>query len=149
MSIVRKLSHVGICVSDVERSIAFYRDALGFEQVHDLRVEGEPSDSLLQLRGVRLHAVFLQRDGLRIELLHFESPRSPSESGSRPMNDLGFTHLSVMVASIDEALPRLEAAGASIDQDTLIRIGGRTVAGMVRDPDGLRIELILRDPTAT
>jgi glyoxylase I family protein len=147
VSLVRKVSHVGICVSDVERSIAFYRDALGFEQVHDLRVEGEPSDTLLGLRGVRLHAVFLQRDALRIELLHYESPRSPPEPKPRAMNDLGFTHLSVVVASIDEALPKLEQAGAMIERDTLIEIGGRSVAGMVRDPDGLRIELILRDPT--
>jgi glyoxylase I family protein len=145
--IIRNVSHVGICVSDVERSIAFYRDALGFEEVHDLRVEGEPSDTLLRLRGVRLHAVFLQRDALRIELLHFASPRSPAEPAPRAMNDLGFTHLSVVVASIDEALPRLEQAGAVIERDTLIEMGGRTVAGMIRDPDGLLIELILRDPT--
>jgi catechol 2,3-dioxygenase-like lactoylglutathione lyase family enzyme len=147
--IVRRLSHLGICVSDLERSVAFYRDALGFTAIHELRVEGEPSDSLLRLRGVRLNAVYLERDGLRIELLHYESPRSPETAPARAMNDLGFTHLSVIVADIDEALARLEEAGARIDRDTRIEIGGRIVAAMVRDPDGLRIELVLRDPTGS
>jgi catechol 2,3-dioxygenase-like lactoylglutathione lyase family enzyme len=63
------------------------------------------------------------------------------------MNDLGFTHLSVIVASIDESLPRLERAGAVLEPETRIEVGGRTVAVMVRDPDGLLIELVLRDPT--
>lgn len=93
MSAVRRVSHVGVCVSDVERSIAFYRDGLGFQPVHELRVEGEPSDTLLALRDVRLHAVYLERDGVRIELLHYQSPKSPLRAPVRAMNDLGFTHL--------------------------------------------------------
>jgi catechol 2,3-dioxygenase-like lactoylglutathione lyase family enzyme len=131
----------------MERSIAFYRDGLGFTPVHELRVAGEPSDTLLRLRDVRLHAVYLERDGLRIELLHYDAPRSPSKPPARAMNDLGFTHLSVIVASIDESLPRLERAGAVLEPETRIEVGGRTVAVMVRDPDGLLIELVLRDPT--
>ena len=145
--IVRKVSHVGICVSDVDRSIAFYRDVLGFAPVHELRVEGEASDTLLRLRGVRLHATFLERDGFRIELLHYDSPRSPASAPARTMNDLGFTHLSVMVADIDDALARLERAGTKVERDTRIEVGGRTVAAMFRDPDGLLIELVMRDPT--
>jgi catechol 2,3-dioxygenase-like lactoylglutathione lyase family enzyme len=129
------------------RSIAFYQDALGFTRVHELHVAGEPSDTLLRLRDVRLHAVYLERDGFRIELLHYDSPRSPGTAPVRAMNDLGFTHLSVIVESIDEALPRLERAGATIEPATRIEVGARTVAAMVRDPDGLLIELILRDPT--
>jgi glyoxylase I family protein len=145
--LVRKVSHIGLCVSDVERSVAFYRDALGFAPVHELRVEGEPSDSLLRLRDVKLHAVYLERDGFRIELLHYASPRSPAKAPAREMNDLGFTHLSVIVESIDEALSRLERAGAPPEPGTRIEIGGHVVAAMVRDPDGLLIELVLRDPT--
>lgn len=147
MSAVRRVSHVGVCVSDVERSIAFYRDGLGFQPVHELRVEGEPSDTLLKLRDVRLHAVYLERDGVRIELLHYQSPKSPARAPVRSMNDLGFTHLSVVVDDIDAALEPLEAAGATIERDTRIRFGDRTVAAMIRDPDGLLIELVLGDPT--
>lgn len=148
MSVVQRVSHLGICVSDLERSIAFYRDGLGFQKVHVLSVEGEPSDTLLQLRDVRLHAVYLERDGLRIELLHYQTPPSPPRAPVRSMNDLGFTHLSLIVADIEANLPALEAAGATIEHATRIRAGDRTVAIMVRDPDGLLLELVARDPTA-
>ena len=53
---VLRMTHVGICVTDVERSIRFYRDLLGFAYRSELRVQGEPSDTLLRLRGVDLHA---------------------------------------------------------------------------------------------
>ena len=38
---VQRLSHIGICVSELERSVAFYRDALGFEEISRLRVSGQ------------------------------------------------------------------------------------------------------------
>jgi len=60
---LQRLTHVGICVSDMDRSLRFYRDCLGFRHEHELRVAGEPSDTLLRLRGVDLHAVYLARDG--------------------------------------------------------------------------------------
>ncbi len=56
MSILR-LTHIGICVSDLERSLRFYRDLLGFKYISELEVAGEPSDTLLELRDVKLRAV--------------------------------------------------------------------------------------------
>ena len=74
---IQRLTHVGIGVSDLERSLRFYRDLLGFAPEHELEVEGEPTDTLLRLRGTKLKAVYLARDGVRIELLHFASPPPP------------------------------------------------------------------------
>lgn len=145
-SVISKVSHIGICVSDLERSVRFYCDVLGFtvsSTMPEVRVEGEPSDSLLRLRGVKLHAVYLERDGFCLELLHYASPRSPGKPPARMMNDLGFTHLSLKVPDVAAALEQLEAAGVAIDRDTVIQVGGLTVAAFVRDPDGLGIELVI------
>jgi catechol 2,3-dioxygenase-like lactoylglutathione lyase family enzyme len=68
---IQRFSHVGICVSDLDRSLAFHRDALGFREVGRLDVTGEAPETLLGLRDVALEAVFLERDGVRIELLHY------------------------------------------------------------------------------
>jgi catechol 2,3-dioxygenase-like lactoylglutathione lyase family enzyme len=87
--VISKVSHIGVCVSDLERSIRFYCDVLGFvrsETMSDVHVEGEPSDTLLKLRDVKLDAVYLERDGFRLELLHYERPRSPSRAPERSMN---------------------------------------------------------------
>src|SRR5207247_982543 len=56
---LQRLTHVGICVSDMDRALRFYRDCLGFRHEHELRVAGEPSDTLPRLRPRGLHAVQL------------------------------------------------------------------------------------------
>ena len=125
---IQRLTHVGICVSDLERSLRFYRDLLGFAPEHELEVEGEPTDTLLRLRGTKLKAVYLARDGVRIELLHFASPPAPPRR-ARVMNELGLTHLSFRVADLDAVVAALRAAGrarARRDDPALpgLRLGG-------------------------
>lgn len=146
MSIGGRLTHLGLCVSDLERSLRFWRDVMGFalsSEFPELRVENEMADRLLSLRGVSLHAVYLERDGFRIELLHYASPRSPGAAPKRGMNDLGLTHLSVRVPDVREAMAAIEAGGGRVEADTLIEIDGLAVAVFARDPDGTPIELVL------
>jgi len=136
-------SHVGICVSDLERSLAFYRDALGFRERTRLEVAGEVPETLLGLHPVDLQAVFLERDGVRVELLHYGSPGHRGSGAPRPMNALGLTHLSLAVADLDGALDALERAGAHVLRATRVHnpeLGAQAI--FVTDPDGTRIELV-------
>jgi len=145
-----RLTHLGICVSDLERSLRFYRDLLGFRPEHELHVEGEPSDTLLRLRDVRLDAVYLQRDGVRIELLRFATPPAPPPR-PRAMNERGLTHLSFRVADVDATLAALRAAGERVLDETIIRVPDfRAAACFIVDPDGQLIELVQSpgDPAA-
>ena len=145
-----RLTHIGICVSDLERSLRYYRDLLGFDYEHELAVEGEPSDTLLRLRGVNLRAVYLTRDGVRIELLYFASPAAPP-ARMRPLNEHGLTHLSFRVADLDATLDALRTAGERVLEETVIRFPEfQSAAGMVVDPDGQLIELVQApgDPAA-
>mgnify|MGYP000902045821 CR=1 FL=1 len=148
MALAGKATHIGVCVSDMARSRRFYEEVLGFRFVYELRVAGEPSDTLLRLKETDLHAVYVERDGFRLELLHYASPRSPEKAPARTMNDLGFTHLSLQVPALDAAIDELRAAGAEVLDDTLIEIGGRRVAVFARDPDGLLVELVAAPPSA-
>ena len=143
MSVFSKVTHIGVCVSDMQRSIAFYRDVLGFEYAYELRVEGEPSDTLLRLKGGQLHAVYLERDGFRLELLQYGSPASPRPAPAHAMNDLGFTHLSIQVPSLEEAMAALEKAGVEVLRPTFVKVGNQGGAVFAKDPDGLLIELVL------
>jgi len=144
------LSHVGICVSDLDRSTRFYRDALGFAEVHRIDVKGGDAERLLALEPVELNAVYLERDGTVIELLEFVQPGHVTSDAPRPMNRVGFTHLSLRVSDFDAVLAGVEACGGAVLHDTETR---REAWGMavvfVTDPDGLRIELLQApgDPT--
>ena len=148
MGLAGTVTHIGVCVSEMARSRRFYEEGLGFRFVRELRVAGEPSDTLLELSGVDLHAVYVERDGFCLELLHYASPRSAAVAPPHAMNDLGFTHLSIQVPSIATAVAALRAAGAVILEATRIEIGGREVAIFARDPDGLLIELVAAPPGA-
>jgi glyoxylase I family protein len=146
MSTFSKVTHIGVCVSDMERSRKFYCDVLGFRYVRELRVEGEPSDTLLRLRDVKVHAVYIERDGFELELLHYDSPRSPKPAPAHAMNDLGFTHLSIQVPNLEEAMAALESAGVEVNRSTFIKMGNVSVAVFAKDPDGLLVELVLASP---
>ena len=138
-----RVSHIGICVSDWRRSLRFYHDVLGFRYLHELEVSGQPASRLLELEEVELRAVYLEREGVRIELLHYEQPAPVAGPTPRPMNQLGFTHLSLRVDDLDETLQELREAGVEVRADTRIEIPAvHTKAVFICDPDGASIELV-------
>jgi len=140
---VQRLSHIGICVSELERSVRFYRDVLGFEELSRLQVKGEESERLLEIEGGELQAVYLQRDGTRIELLFYPAAGHEQSLTPAPMNRLGFTHLSLRVTDLASVVAAVESCGGSNLDNTLIdKPEWGTKAVFVTDPDGLRIELL-------
>lgn len=138
---IQRIAHVGICVSDLERSRRFYRDALGFREVSRLTTSSAGTRRLLQVPDADVHAAFFERDGLRLELLHFVRPGATA--GQRPMNQLGLTHLAIRVDALDATLAALRRAGATPLEDTRMENPEfQARAAIVLDPDGLRLELI-------
>lgn len=142
MAILR-MTHIGICVTDLERALRFYRDLLGFRYRSELDVRGEPSETLLALHDVDLKAVYLERDGTRIELLHYASPAPVGDGSPRPMNGRGLTHLSLRVSDLAGTIESLRAGGVRILDHTRIDIPEfKSGAVFVCDPDGTLIELV-------
>jgi catechol 2,3-dioxygenase-like lactoylglutathione lyase family enzyme len=141
---VQMLTHIGICVSDLPRARAFYSDVLGLKEVGGLETSGDNVDALLGLPRVDLEAVYLERDGFRLELLHYRSPGHQGQAyPPRPMNLLGLTHLSFRVADLDAICRRIEGAGGRIFRETWHEHAERgTRVCMGADPDGTRLELI-------
>ena len=132
-------NHVGLCVRDLAVAQHFYESVFGFRVLRALSVPDSPTDRLLRLSGpIGLSAVYLSLDGFVLELLSY-SARDVS-SRERVMDEVGLTHLSVSVPSLDDAVARVEAGGGSVLSDTLIE----GVAVFVRDPDGQLIELLAR-----
>jgi glyoxylase I family protein len=141
--VILRVSHLGLCVADLERSLRFYCEGLGFRESSGLDLAGEPSATLLELPGVALRARWLERDGVRLELLHYPSPGSRGDGSPRPMNARGFTHLSFRVADLDAAVARLEALGGRALAHTRVENPRlRMRALFLTDPDGARLELL-------
>jgi catechol 2,3-dioxygenase-like lactoylglutathione lyase family enzyme len=140
---IQRVGHLGICVSDLARSLRFYRDLLGFRELSGLEVAGAHTDRLLGLKDVKLRAVYLERDGMRIELLAFASPEPQGASVPRPMNQLGLTHLSLRVSGLPGLVQDLRTAGVEVLEGTEIHsFAAGSAAIFITDPDGTRIELV-------
>jgi catechol 2,3-dioxygenase-like lactoylglutathione lyase family enzyme len=148
---VTRLTHLGICVSDIERSLRFYRDVLGCKEVGRLELEDETTAVFNGFQEVKVRAIYLERDGWRLELIEFPVPGWIGPQEPRPMNRVGLTHLSFRVDDLDAACAQVEAAGGGVLHATrLARPGLPTRAIMAYDPDGTRLELIQSpgDPNA-
>jgi lactoylglutathione lyase len=142
---INGVSHVGICVSDLDRSLRFYRDGLGFAHLRSFEIGGPPWTDVLELDPLRLESLILRRDGLTIELLRFAAPGHQGDGGRRPMNALGFTHLAVWVDDLDaEAARVVEFGGAVVAASRAVFDSPELTARWMycTDPDGVRIELI-------
>jgi len=97
------------------------------------------------LQDVELRAIYLERDGTVIELLHFASPRGTAEpEGPRPLNRHGLTHLSFQVEDLSAVLAEVARLGGHALADTRIEAGSDTSAVFCTDPDGTLIELVQR-----
>jgi catechol 2,3-dioxygenase-like lactoylglutathione lyase family enzyme len=138
-------SHVGICVDDLERSVRFYRDGLGFEEGVCYKV-GDDFAASLEVEGegeVMVTSQFLHQATLTVELLNYDTPAAIG-APSTNRNRRGLTHLSFEVDDVDAAARRLEAYGGRILPET--RFGAGDPAGVqilfLADPDGTRVELM-------
>ena len=134
------VSHMGLCVSDLDRSLRFYCDGLGFEAQTKYDIGNEFAATMEIEDDVKLVSQMIVKDGLMIELLHFISPGVIGDpSGIR--NQRGFTHLSFNVDNVDETIATLvEHGGTFIESTRTVNEMGEIV--FVADPDGTRIELM-------
>ena len=130
-------NHVGLCVADTARSRRFYEGLLGFAFWWELSPPDTGTDQLLQLnKPIGLHATYLVRDGLVLELLAY-SHRVLRAGSNRVMDQPGLTHLSLSVSGLGEVLAAVEQFGGSIVEGTV-----SDQSAMVRDPDGQVLELL-------
>ncbi|MEV0195930.1 VOC family protein [Nonomuraea sp. NPDC050691] len=128
---VQRLNHAVLYVRDVERSVAFYRDALGFEVV-------------MGMRG----AAFLQAAGSNndhdLGLFEIGAGAGPSPAGR---TSVGLYHLAWEVDTLDE-LERISARLSEMGALVGASDHSTTKALYAQDPDGLEFEVSWLVPAA-
>jgi catechol 2,3-dioxygenase-like lactoylglutathione lyase family enzyme len=130
-------NHLGQCVTDLARSRRFYEEVLGFEFWRQIRPPDESSAKLLGLaEPLGMTACYLRRDGLVLELLHFDAVHHRRVPPRRAVDEPGLTHISVS-CDIETARARVVEFGGEVLDDTDIG-----AAVFIRDPDGQLVELL-------
>jgi lactoylglutathione lyase len=126
-----KPHHIGIVVSDLERSTAFYR-ALGFETVSELPF---PDAS----RAIR----FMALGDFQIELFWYaETPATPQPAKGK---QFGFRHFALQTSDVDAVLAELKAIGLVGDEAAVKVVPAGYLLLFIHDPDGIEIEIMQQD----
>jgi catechol 2,3-dioxygenase-like lactoylglutathione lyase family enzyme len=137
--------HTGITVANLERSLAFWRDVLGFEFSHSAHQSGDMAEQITGVKGADLKlAVLKAPGGHKIELLEYLRPPDRKQISLRPC-DTGSVHVALTIDDLDILLERIAKSGwkAAGKPQTLTKgpnAGKRVV--YVRDPDGTTIEFM-------
>ena len=141
-----QFGHVGLTVSDLERSAVFYEQAFGFERTLRItrdeewirRVVGYPY-AKLEFQHMKLES------GMHLELVKYASHSATPFSGETCVP--GSVHFCLEVADIGKAALRAKKAGARIQYEpTRIPDGPNSGAYVLylRDPDDITVELFQR-----
>lgn len=148
MGQVEKITAIAITVSEMERSVIFYKEVLGFKRVSETVHQGKAIEKLYGLKGVHLKIVRMQLGDEYIDLVdHLTNDGRPVPENLRS-NDLSFQHIAIVVSDMDSAYRKLEryrvkhvsVTPQTIPPDNIAAAGIR--AYYFRDPDNHPLELI-------
>jgi lactoylglutathione lyase len=142
---ITKAHHTGLQVESLDRSVAFYRDLLGFEEVFRWNPQAPYIGELVGYPDVDLHAAILRMPGSDtfLELLEYRNVgrKAVDTATANP----GTAHIAFFVDDLDSLYDQLNERGVgSVSKPVTPTIGpnkgGRAV--YMVDPDGIRVELI-------
>ena len=146
--LIRAVGAIGMTVGNVERSIAFYSDVLGFEKVSDVEVLGEDYERLQGIFGLRMHIVRMRLGGETIELTEYLTPRGRPIPVDSRSHDRWFQHIAIIVTDMDRAYAwlrqhQVEHASPAPQRlpDWNVNAGGIR-AFYFKDPDGHPLEIL-------
>ena len=143
--------HTGITVSNLERSLAFWRDVLGFELSHTAHQTGEMASEITGVEGAEIKlAVVKTPGGHKIELLEYIAPADRQRHVDFRPCDVGSVHVALIVDDLDAVLSAINASGwKAAGKPQPLQSGpnaGKRVV-YVRDPDGATIEFMQQPRT--
>jgi catechol 2,3-dioxygenase-like lactoylglutathione lyase family enzyme len=136
--------HTGITVSNLERSLAFWRDVLGFELSHRAHHTGGLASEVTGVPGAEISLAVLKGYGHKIELLEYLAPADRKQLDLRPC-DTGSVHVALIVDNLDDVLSAIAASDwRAPGKPQTLESGpnARKRVVYVRDPDGTTIEFM-------
>jgi catechol 2,3-dioxygenase-like lactoylglutathione lyase family enzyme len=143
--------HTGFTVSDIERSIVFYRDVLGLKLIKRQTGTAQYLATITGFEGVRLETALLQAaaGGSILELLQYVS--HPASATDRATNRPGNGHLCFKVDDVRSACAELKRRGVTLISEATEITAGAHAGGWgvyLRDPDGFTVELYQGPPAS-
>jgi glycerol uptake facilitator-like aquaporin/catechol 2,3-dioxygenase-like lactoylglutathione lyase family enzyme len=145
---VTKVESIGITVKDLDRSVKFYTEVLGFKKINETAYQGADIEQLNGLFGINVRTARLQLGEEIIELTDYLTTGGRSIPEDQKSNDLFFQHIAIVVSDMDKAyahLRKYNVEHVSTAPQTLpksIPAAEGIKAFYFHDPDNHNLELI-------
>ena len=140
---IKGIHHASFTVSNMERSIAFYRDLLGMKVLWDsaqagVKFKGEASDRITGCPGTEQRLVYLGINDRFLELVEYTPAGKPLRENKA--SDVGSAHLCFLTDDIHGLHQKLVSQGATVH--CAPQRGISLFVMYFRDPDGIILEAI-------
>jgi catechol 2,3-dioxygenase-like lactoylglutathione lyase family enzyme len=139
-----KFHHIGITVTNLERTLEFFEDAFGLVTGMALQVHsGAKTAKALGLPEHEQRVALLAVGDVILELIEFHPARRASYDGRQ--DDVGYAYPCFAVADIDVAYKEWTAKGYTIHAEPQVVPDGPVEGSkfmVLKDPDGKNIEIV-------
>jgi lactoylglutathione lyase len=137
---------LGTVVSDLDKSVKFYTEVIGFKELPGFEVPGAFAKDVGLTSGKELKVrVLVLGEGsaaTKLKLMEMASENPKKNENEFVHSQLGFRYLTIFVTDTNAALERLKKAGVKTVGKTPAGLPDKTFLTIVRDPDGNMVELI-------
>jgi catechol 2,3-dioxygenase-like lactoylglutathione lyase family enzyme len=147
-ALVQAVDAIGMTVSDMDRSVAFFTDVLTFEKTSDVELAGDEYERLQSVFGLRMRVVRMRLGSEQLELTQYLTPRGRHVPDDSRSNDRWFQHIAIIVSDMDAAYARLRQHHVEHASPEPQRLpdwnpnAGGIRAFYFKDPDGHPLEVL-------
>ena len=145
---VEQVAAVGMTVSDMDASVAFYSKVLSFEKVSDVELTGEDYERLHGVFGLRIRVVRLRLGSEFLELTEYLAPKGRPVPVDSRSNDHWFQHVAIITSDMDKAYAwlRQNKVEQASTGPQLLPAWNKNAAGIrafyFKDPDRHALEIL-------
>jgi len=141
-NLIKETRHIGISVTNMEKSLKFYQDVLGLKISRMMDESGNYIDNMLSLKNVRVKTVKLSANhgNTLIELLEFKSHSSKPKT--RSIYEIGASHVAFTVENLDACYEQMSKNGVKFNAPPQFSPDGYAKVTFCYDPDNTPIELV-------
>ncbi len=150
IKMIENIDHINIVVKDLEKSITFYTELLGFTLFRRARLKGEWIDKVVGLKDVEGEVAYIRAPGgePRIELLQYFNPAGGYIADNSNANTLGLRHIAFRVDDIQGICRKLDkgevnfySEPVTVPSGVIKHEAGHKTLVYFLDPDGVLLEL--------
>jgi catechol-2,3-dioxygenase len=139
---ITNIRHTGITVHNLQKTMDFFIDVLGFKLKKKMNEHGSYIDNMLGLEKVKVTTAKLKApDGSLIELLKFKNYKD-KKKWSGKIYSTGLTHMAFSVKNLDKSYKILSKKGVVFNAPPQLSPDGFAKVTFCKGPENLFIELV-------